>query len=197
MCHTPPVTRAGSLSFSGVPTVYSPSTTYPLTVTINDTGSRFGFELTAINSLGAQAGTLLNTTTNTQLKTNIVSGNTRQYIEQNFWLASSAAATWTFNWKAPAASVGPINFYGAAVRGDNMFTTNNDTVYTNMRTSLDRLRVAIARSGTNFVLSWTGGNLQYVDKLPATIWTNVPGNPSSPYTAPASQARRFYRTALP
>jgi hypothetical protein len=193
--------RAGSVTLSGVPDAYYPGTTYGITVNLNDTGSRFGFQLTAITSSGAQAGALLNTTTNTQLRTNTVLGNSRQYIEQNFWNASSSTNKWTFNWTAPGSLVSPVRFYVSAVRGDNLFTTNNDTVYTNLKTSLDRLRVAIARSGTNVTLSWTGGTLQYVDAFvgngSGTIWTNVTGNPTSPYTTNTFRARRFYRTAYP
>ena len=61
--------------------------------------------------------------------------------------------------------------------------------------------IAVARSGTNVMLSWTGGTLQYVDTLAGngsgTIWTDVPGNPTSPYTTYKLQARQFYRTAFP
>ena len=143
----------------------------------------------------------MNTTTNTQQTSTTILGNVRQYIEHNFWLAATTTNSWRFNWTAPGAYLGPVNFYLAGIRADFNSATNNDTVYTNLKTSLDHLRVAIARSGTNVVLSWTGGTLQYVDTLvgngSATIWTNVPGNPTSPYTTNKLQARRFYRTAFP
>ena len=198
-CHTPPVVRAGSISLNGVPPAYNPGVIYPLTVTVNDAGTRFGFQLAALTSSGAQAGTWVNTTTNTQLTSTTVLGNVRQYIEHNFWFASTATNSWKFNWTAPGSYVGPVNFYLAGIRADNNSATNNDTVYSSTKTSLDHLRIAIARSGTNVVLSWTGGTLQYVDKLVAggTVWTNVPGNPTNSYTTNTLQARRFYRTAFP
>jgi hypothetical protein len=198
-CHTPVVARAGSISLSGVPPAYNPNVTYPLTVTVNDSGTKFGFQLAALTASGASAGTFVNTTTNTQFTSTNVLGNVRNYIEHNFWFASTASPTWTFNWIAPGSYVGPINFYLAGIRADGNALTNNDTVYTNYVRSLDHLRVALARAGTNITLSWTGGRLQYVDKLipGGTVWTNVPGNPTSPYTTNTLQARRFYRTAFP
>ena len=196
-CHTPQVVRAGSISLNGVPPAYNPGVTYPLTVTVNDTGNKFGFQLAALTSSGAQAGTWVNVNTNTQLTSSNVFGNVRNYIEHNFWFASTASPTWKFSWTAPGSYVGPVNFYLAGIRADNNSATNNDTVYTTTRTSLDHLRVALARSGANITLTWTGGTLQYVDRLVpnGTVWTNVPGNPTSPYTTNALQARRFYRTA--
>jgi hypothetical protein len=198
-CHTPPVARAGSVSLTGVPPVYKPGVTYGLTVTLNDTGNRRGFELTALNSSGAQAGNFASTSVNTQLPTFTTNAiaNTRQYVSHTF--ASSTSNSWRFNWTAPNSAIGPVRFYLAGLRGDGLLTTTGDTTYTNLVTSLDNLRVAIARSGTNITLTWTGGTLQYVDRLVPnnTIWTNVPGNPTSPYTTNALQARRFYRTAFP
>lgn len=198
-CHTPPVVRVGSISLSGVPPAYKPGVTYGLTVTMNDSGSRLGFELTAINNSGTQAGNFVNTSANTQsptFTTNAVA-NTRQYVSHTF--ASSTSTSWQFNWTAPNPAIGPVRFYLAGLRGDGLLTTTGDTVYTNLVTSLDHLNVAMSRSGTNVVLTWTGGKLQYVDKLVngATVWTNVPGNPTSPYTTNALLARRFYRTTWP
>ena len=198
-CHTPVVARAGSISLSGVPLAYNPGVTYPLTVTVNDTGNKFGFQLAALTSAGAQAGAFVDTTTNTQQVPGTVLGNPRQYIEHNFWFAATATKSWKFNWTAPGSSAGPVSFYLAGLRADNTAATNNDTTYSTTQTSLDHLQVAIARSGPNVVLTWTGGKLQYVDKLAngGTVWTNVPGSPTSPYTTNALQARRFYRAAYP
>ena len=198
-CHTPPVVRAGSISVSGLPPAYNPGVTYPLTVTVNDTGNKFGFQLAALTSSGAQAGAFVDTTTNTQQLSTTVLGNLRQYIEHNFWFAATATNSWKFNWTAPPAAVGPVNFYLAGIRADNTGDTNFDATYTSLKTSLDHLSVAMLHSGTNVVLTWTGGKLQYVDKLvgSGTVWTNVSGDPTSPYTTNTLQARRFYRAAFP
>lgn len=195
-CHTPPAALAGSVSLSGVPPAYKPGFTYPLTVTVNGGGSRFGFELTAINNSGNQAGTFGNPTLNTQFATfttNAV-GNTRQYVSHSF--LGSSTNSWRLNWTAPNPAVSPVRFSVVGLRTDNLLTTTGDATYTNLVTSLDALRVAILRAGTNIVLTWTGGTLQSVDRLVAggTVWTNVPGNPTSPYTTNPLQARRFYRT---
>jgi hypothetical protein len=126
-CHTPPGTQAGSVSLTGVPVFYTPGTSYGLTVAVNASGSRFGFELTAIDDMGRNAGTLA-TTANTQSKSTNILGNSRTYIEQNF--ASSSGSSWTFNWMAPASPVGPVTFYVSGLRGNNDFNqTIGDTTY--------------------------------------------------------------------
>jgi hypothetical protein len=58
--------------------------------------------------------------------------------------------------------------------------------------------LTISLSRTNVVISWTGnGTLEQTDALlgngPPTIWMDTPGNPTSPYTVAATEAKRFYR----
>lgn len=51
-------------------------------------------------------------------------------------------------------------------------------------------------SGTNIVITWTGGVLQQALTLTgnAADWSDVPGNPTSPYSAPTSGApAKFFR----
>src|SRR5262249_5117285 len=76
-CHTPTVARGGAILVSGVPPAYNPGVTYPLTVTMSGPVSKFGFQLTAVTGAGAQAGTFVNTTTNTQILSTNMLGNSR------------------------------------------------------------------------------------------------------------------------
>ena len=131
-CHVQ-TTRTGFVSLTGAPTTYSPGATYGMTVTVNTTGVRYGFEMTAIDSAGNQAGNLQPTTVNTQNKTGIVGANTRQYIEHTS--TGNSFSNWTFNWIAPSAVAGPITFYVAGLRANNDVNTTSDTTYTTNKTS--------------------------------------------------------------
>ena len=62
------------------------------------------------------------------------------------------------------------------------------------------LVVAPSESGTDVVISWTGGGyrLQVTDTLagPATVWTDIAG--ASPITQPVLAGQsRFYRVVCP
>ncbi|MEO6034471.1 MAG: choice-of-anchor V domain-containing protein [Verrucomicrobiota bacterium] len=130
-CHGQ-TTRSGTVSLTGTPTSYGLGSTYSLTVAVNTTGVRFGFEMTAIDSAGRRAGTLQSTTT-TQLKTTNVLGNARQYIEHTS--TGNSVSSWTFNWTAPSSAVGGITFYVAGLYANNQANTLGDTTYTTTRTS--------------------------------------------------------------
>jgi hypothetical protein len=63
---------------------------------------------------------------------------------------------------------------------------------------VDKPKMNIAWSGTDLVISWTGnGTLQQTNELigdgPGTVWTDVSGAPTSPYTVPLTASKRFYR----
>ena len=130
-CHSQN-TPVGSVSINGLPTFYNPSQTYGLSVTVNDAGSKFGFQLTAINSAGQQAGNLQNPNANTQVITGSPSGLTRKYIEHT--TSGTSFSNWSFNWTAPASSAGPVNFYVAGLRADGVNGSGGDTTYTSSGT---------------------------------------------------------------
>src|SRR5215813_925101 len=124
----------GTLSISGLPANYSPNQEVTLTVTLSQANRvRYGFQLTAIDDSGKKAGDLTPNDNRTQLKTDVVLGNQRQYIEHTSAgnaPSSPGQGSWTFKWKAPAQFVGRVTFYiaGNAANGD--FTPNGDTIYT-------------------------------------------------------------------
>jgi len=169
-CHTPTVSRAGSVSLSGLPATYAPGTTYGLTLTVNDTGSRFGFQLTAIQSSGSQAGSF-QTNAVTRLVTTNILGNPRQYIEQRDFAATSAKA-WAFNWTAPSPAAGTVTFYMSGLRANNDGNITSDTLFNASVARTPSLPPSITTQPTNqtvlrgsnatFVVAATGtGTLSY------------------------------------
>ncbi|MGH9938256.1 MAG: choice-of-anchor V domain-containing protein [Blastocatellia bacterium] len=133
-CHGGGAT-GGTLSISGLPANYSPNQEITLTVTLAQQNRvRYGFQLTAIDDSGKQAGDLLpNNDGRTQTQPGSVSGNQRQYI--NHTSAGNAPSSpgqgsWVFRWRAPAQSAGRVTFYIAGNAANGNFTTSGDTIYT-------------------------------------------------------------------
>src|SRR5438132_1003849 len=110
-CHTDFAANSGtgSVAISGVPAVFSPGQSIPVTVTTSQADAViYGFQLTAIDLQGKRAGTYtLPTQTPMQIKTimGIVDGNTREYVEHTvdgLIPLQFGSKSWTFNWTAPA-----------------------------------------------------------------------------------------------
>jgi hypothetical protein len=136
-CHTsfPLNSGKGSVTINGLPISYSANQEITLSVTTNQPdGFLYGFQLTAIDSTGAQAGTLVATdAANTQLKTGMVGANTRQYIEHTFdgaFPTEFDKKTWTFKWIAPGTNVGAVTFYASGNGGNGNHETTGDDIYT-------------------------------------------------------------------
>ena len=71
----------GSVRVNDLPEVYSPGQQYTISVTTQQGGrTTFGFQLTAIDSLGNRAGTLANLDSSAQVSSETWIGG-RQYIE--------------------------------------------------------------------------------------------------------------------
>lgn len=129
----------GSVTIDGLPVNYIPNQEVTVSVTTNQPdGFLYGFQLTAIDSLGRQAGTLVATdTANTQLTAGTVEGNLRQYIEHTFdgtFPTEFDKKTWTFKWVAPANNIGPVTFYAAGNGADGNGETTDDHIYTTSKT---------------------------------------------------------------
>jgi len=121
------------LSITGLPADYSPNQEITVTVTLNQSGRpRFGFELTALDSNGNKAGTLVVTDSS---KTQLSNGEipNRIYIEHTFGGTAPFAAgqgKWTFKWVAPASSVGKVTFYAAGNAANGDGGSGGDFIYT-------------------------------------------------------------------
>lgn len=128
---------------SGIPHDYLPSQQVAVTATLNDADAViYGFQMTAIDSLGRRAGTFTVQSQGlpqTQVVNGNVGGNNRQYIEHTIdGLTPTVFGTksWNFTWTAPSQRVGKINFYGAGIGSNSDGGPNGDQVYTKATASL-------------------------------------------------------------
>jgi len=107
---------------NGVVTDYTPGETYTVTVAMNTTNLKNGFEITAFNPSNTMAGTFTITdATNTKQI-----GTTKKYITHK--LAGTALTSWTFDWTAPATNVGDVTFYLATNETNSSGTSGGDAI---------------------------------------------------------------------
>jgi hypothetical protein len=126
-CHTgTAVTTAGLITTNIPANGYVPGTVYTITATVSDPlKNKFGFEVSPQSITGTKLGTLTITdATRTQL---IGSG---KYVthKSTGTAGTSNAATWSFNWTAPAAGTGQVGFYGAFLAANANAATSGDVV---------------------------------------------------------------------
>jgi uncharacterized protein (TIGR03437 family) len=136
-CHLPSSlnTGPGTLAISGLPPNYAPNQEIAVTVTLTQPSRSFyGFQATALDDTGKQAGTITVTdSSRTQLITGTVSNLTRSYIEHNFTGTSPNGpnqGSWTFRWRAPEQPVGRVTFYAAGNAANGDGTMLGDFIYT-------------------------------------------------------------------
>ena len=139
-CHTTNAVNSGNGSFSitGVPAEYTPSTVYPITVTIADPGqSRWGFEIAVFGENDNNIGT---TTITDAARTQKSTSGMRSWIKQTAAGTNAGTAngpvSWTFNWTAPAAGSGTAYFYAAGNAANNNGTNNGDFIYNSANASV-------------------------------------------------------------
>ncbi len=97
------VTQAGLIT-SNIPTAgYTPGSTYTITASVSGSGNK-GFQVSPQSTSGTLLGSL-------------IAGTGSQIVGIKYVTHSSAksasAASWTFQWIAPAAGTGSVTFYGA------------------------------------------------------------------------------------
>jgi len=123
----------GSLVISGTPAKYTLGQTYPITVTIQNTGqTRWGFELAAVDAAGKGAGQfILTDPVNTQLSDNAAPA--RDYVKHTaagtFNGTLDGPVSWSFNWKAPNVGPGKITLFAAGLAADGDMTPAGDIAY--------------------------------------------------------------------
>ena len=115
----------GSVEIGGLPAEWSPDTTYPLQVTVSlSSASLFGFQMTAVDSNGTQAGTFT-AGSGTQLEFDFPGG-----IEHSFAKPGSGTATFSFDWVSPSSSsTGNIRFNVAGNAANGNFAVTGDFIY--------------------------------------------------------------------
>ncbi len=105
---------------------YTPGTTYTITATATrNNHSKFGFEVSPQNVAGTKKGTLILTnTTQTQLV-----GSGAYITHTSSGVSGTNTKSWSFNWTAPVAGTGAVNFYGAFNVTNNSGTSLGDTMF--------------------------------------------------------------------
>ncbi len=150
-CHTTYAVNsgAGGIAISGVPNNYKPNRQIPVTVTVSQSDAIiYGFELTAIDSLGRKVGTYTlpaQTTPQLQLKTGFVGGNQREYVEHTrdgVIPTVFGSKSWTFMWNAPAQTAGKVSFYAAGNAANSDGRTSGDYIYTTNAAALSGTAIA-------------------------------------------------------
>ncbi len=115
----------GGVNIGGLPSQWSPSTTYPLTVTVSQSGqSLFGFQMTAVDSTVAEAGSFT-AGGGTKLDLGPLGG-----IEHSFGKAGSGSATFSFDWTSPSSSAtGDVRFSVAGNAANGSGSSTGDFIY--------------------------------------------------------------------
>lgn len=119
---------------SNIPsTGYLPDSTYTITITYAETSiSKFGFQLTALDTTNAAAGTFSTADSRTSTSSTSIGGKTRYYIGQTTTGSSNVgtdSTAWTFKWKAPATNVGKVKFFINLNSTNSNGSTNGDYIY--------------------------------------------------------------------
>lgn len=111
---------------SNVPVAgYTPNQTYTITAKAVYIGKNtFGFEISPQAVNGTLLGTLVNTSSKTQIISTKWIGHTINGIK------GSDSNVWTFNWKAPVSGTGNVTFYGAFNCGAGNDMADQDSIYT-------------------------------------------------------------------
>jgi len=132
-CHSDgpaPANQTGWISSNIPGTGYTANTTYTITATATRAGHiKFGFEITPENNAGSFIGTLIKTSSQTQL-----TGSGKYITHTASGTSGSNSKTWTFNWTSPATGKGPVTFYGAFNITNSDNSSFGDTIYTSKLT---------------------------------------------------------------
>ncbi len=184
----------GSLMLT-VPEVYEPNEVYTIIVDLSRAGqSKWGFEMTALDTTGVRAGSFTADAANTQL----TESNGKQYIQHT--TAGTSVGTndmhsWEFEWTAPDTDIGPITFYAAGNASNNDGGITGDYIYTAQAESTPPVPVVAgvtleiigdtalstvdAVAGVNYTLKVTNtGNMMDTVRieLEASAETGIEGN---------------------
>jgi hypothetical protein len=107
---------SASISVAGNPTEYVPGQTYDISITTSYTGrNKFGFALSAKSPSNSDVGTFFkNGNNNVQVVT------PQKYVTHTSGgTIATDTKTWTFQWTAPATSVGTVKIYACGLAANN------------------------------------------------------------------------------
>lgn len=107
-----------------VVTSYTPNTTYNVAVSFTSSASKNGFQIVALNSSDAQAGSItIIPSTGTQL---ITGSAGKKYVTHNS--SGNQQSSWAFQWTAPSSNVGDVTFYLATNETNGNGTSSGDII---------------------------------------------------------------------
>lgn len=111
-CHDATLkTQEGMITSDVVNNLYEPGKTYTIKASAKGTAGvkRIGFEISPQNLSGKLMGTLILTNAD---ETKII-GKGKYITHTGKGSTAKGSKNWSFNWKAPQAGSGTVNFYGA------------------------------------------------------------------------------------
>jgi PKD repeat protein len=164
---------------TNVVTQYTPGQTYLLTLAVNATSTKKGFQTVALKtSDNTQAGSMIAVSGSTAVAT----FQGRTYV--NHITASTSAPVFSFKWTAPSIDVGDVKFYLASNATNNNGNTNGDLIYLSQHTFSPSPVVAPVASFTNSSSTICSGNSVSFSSTssgnPTSLtWTFPGGNPST------------------
>ncbi len=127
-----------SLSHNIPSTGYVPGNTYELTLSVNSSSNKHGFQMTCEDNSNQRQGSFASTDSNTQTL------NNNQYIEHTS--AGTSQTSWTFDWTAPSQGTGAVTFYVAVNATNANGTTSGDQVVT-ASFGIQESNVSVAKNG--------------------------------------------------
>ena len=158
----------GNVSITGLPAEWTPGATYPLQVSVAHPGDRqYGFQMTAVDSNGAQAGGFVIGGMETAIRSGPVGGKTIEHIQHS---SPSMNNTFSFSWMAPeTSSTGAVKFNVAANAANGDHTRLGDFIYstatsvspvTQTTDNTVRAYSIVDRGGLSFTSSGTAETLR-------------------------------------
>lgn len=140
----------GTVELTGIPAQITPSTTYTVTITLNSTCKRTGFELTVLDKNNAKCGTLTAGTGN-----NIKTVGTRQYVRQSTPVTMSGnKGSYTFKWASPATITGDtaVFYYAMLQANANGGTSGDNAVKGSTKVGLSQVSATDDQGSENFTI---------------------------------------------
>jgi len=120
------LTNGSGLTLSGIGNEYKPDSTYALTLTIDQSATRHGFQLTIVDAAGNSVGTL------TGGSDNIVRAVGGRSLVQH--QLAKPENSWEFTWQAPDSDVGELTVHMSGNAANGNGTTSGDAIYNQQQT---------------------------------------------------------------
>jgi hypothetical protein len=155
-CHnTNPATDRDGMVSSNVPeTGYIPGETYSITVSVEQAGiSKFGFQATAQDEAGNLQGSYVFTNpTETQHPTIGSASLLTKYITHTAagnTTSTPGSKSWSFDWVAPAAGTGEVNFYCAVNCANGNGNNSGDQIFKDVLTLQESISTSLNLNDAN------------------------------------------------